>query len=307
LLVAGAALLLNKEPGDKIADRLDLLTGAATPGSAKNAAKEGSILSQPLDDKPAWIDTFAERFANIDLLFEQADTNLTITKLAVISAVLAGLGISLAVFVRIHAALIPVTGMLLGSLPLMWVLFRRKRRLRAFAGQLPDALEMLARSLRAGQSLGFGFNMVASEMGPPIGKEFGRVFEEQNLGVNLDESLRQMGDRIPNLDLKFFATAVILQRQTGGDLAEILDKIGTLIRDRFRVWGQVQALTGEGRLSGVVLLGLPFVLFLAVYRLNPDYVKVLFTDPMGKKMLMVAVIMQTIGALVIRKIVNIKV
>ena len=306
-LVGGAALLLNKEPSDKIADRLDLLTGAATPGSAKNAAKEGSILSQPLDDKPAWIDTFAERFANIDLLFEQADTNLTITKLAVISAVLGGLGISLAIFVRIHAALIPVTGVLLGSLPLMWVLFRRKRRLRAFAGQLPDALEMLARSLRAGQSLGFGFNMVASEMGPPIGKEFGRVFEEQNLGVNLDESLRQMGDRIPNLDLKFFATAVILQRQTGGDLAEILDKIGTLIRDRFRVWGQVQALTGEGRLSGVVLLGLPFVLFLAVYQLNPDYVKVLFTDPMGKKMLMVAVVMQTLGALVIRKIVNIKV
>jgi tight adherence protein B len=307
-LVGGAALLLRKEPGDKIANRLDLLTGAATPGTAKNgAAKEGSILAQPLDTKQRWIESFVERFGNIELLFEQADTSLTVTKLAAISAVLAAMGLSMGVLVGIHPALIPLAALLLGSLPLVWVLLRRKRRLKAFAAQLPDALEMLARSLRAGQSLGFGFNMVATEMGLPIGKEFGRVFEEQNLGIALDESLRDMSERIPNLDLKFFATAVILQRQTGGDLAEILDKIGDLVRDRFRIWGQVQALTGEGRLSGVVLLALPFVLFLAVYQLNPEYVKVLFTDPMGKKMLMVAVIMQILGALVIRKIVNIKV
>jgi tight adherence protein B len=144
-------------------------------------------------------------------------------------------------------------------------------------------------------------------MPPPIGQEFGRVFEEQNLGIPLDESLRALTERVPNLDLKFFVTALILQRQTGGDLAEILDKIANLIRDRFRIWGQVQALTGEGRLSGIVLLALPFVLFLAVQHLNPTYVNVLFTDPMGQKMLFVAVVMQVLGALVIRKIVNIKV
>ncbi len=166
---------------------------------------------------------------------------------------------------------------------------------------------MLARSLRAGQSLGFGFNMVATEMPLPIAKEFGRVFEEQNLGIALDDSLRGLSNRIPNLDLTFFATAVILQRQTGGDLAEILDKIGSLIRDRFRIWGQIQALTGEGRLSGTVLLALPFALFLAVHHLNAEYVSVLFTDPMGKKMLAVAIFMQILGALVIRKIVDIKV
>ncbi len=121
------------------------------------------------------------------------------------------------------------------------------------------------------------------------------MFEEQNLGIPLDESLRNLTARIPNLDLKFFVTAVILQRQTGGDLAEILDKIGELIRERFRIWGQIQALTGEGRLSGLVLLALPFVLFLAVYQLNPDYVMLLFKDPMGTKMLMVAVVMQVFG------------
>ena len=166
---------------------------------------------------------------------------------------------------------------------------------------------MIARALRAGQSLAFGFNMVSSEMAAPIGREFGRVFEEQNLGIPLDDSLRAMTECIPNLDLKFFVTAIVLQRQTGGDLAEILDKIGELIRDRFRVWGQIQALTGEGRLSGLVLMILPFVILIAVYKLNPEYVKVLFTDPMGKQMLAVAAFLQVLGALLIRKIVNIKV
>lgn len=308
MLVGGAALLLRDKPSNKIADRLDLLTGATSPTATKDgAAKEASILSQPLDDKPGFVQSFVERFSNINLLFEQADTNLTVTKLLAISATMAVLGISLGAIVHVHPAMIPLTGISLGVLPLMWLLFRRKRRLKAFAAQLPDALEMLSRSLRAGQSLGFGFNMVAAEMPLPIAKEFGRVFEEQNLGIALDDSLRALSDRIPNLDLKFFATAVILQRQTGGDLAEILDKIGSLIRDRFRIWGQIQALTGEGRLSGTVLLALPFALFLAVHHLNAEYVSVLFTDPMGKKMLAVAVFMQILGALVIRKIVDIKV
>jgi tight adherence protein B len=168
-------------------------------------------------------------------------------------------------------------------------------------------MDMLARSLRSGQSLASGFNLVAGEMPLPISREFGRVFEEQNLGVALDDSLRGMCDRVPNLDLRFFATAVILQRQTGGDLAEILDKIGELIRERFRIWGAVQALTGEGRLSGIVLMALPVVLFIALYFLNPDYVMLLFDDPIGQKMLAGGVVLQVLGALVIRKIVTIKV
>jgi tight adherence protein B len=305
-LVGGVAMLLRDKPANKIEDRLDLLTGVGVVNPAKES-KEGSILTQPLDDRPSLVQSFMERFGNIDLLFEQADTSLTITKLLGISLAMAVMGAVLAAVLNIHAALVPLVGIVLGSLPLVWLLWRRKRRLKTFAAQLPDALEMLARSLRAGQSLGFGFNMVATEMPLPISKEFSHVFEEQNLGIPLDDSLRNLTERIPNLDLKFFVTAVILQRQTGGDLAEILDKIGSLIRDRFRIWGQVQALTGEGRLSGVILLSLPFVLFAAVYQLNRGYVMVLFTDPMGTKMLAVAAIMQILGALVIRKIVNIKV
>ena len=144
-------------------------------------------------------------------------------------------------------------------------------------------------------------------MGEPIASEFGRCYEEQNLGIPMEEALDGLASRVPNLDLRFFATAVILQRQTGGDLAEVLDKIGYIIRERFKIWGQVQALTGEGRLSGVVLLALPPALFAVMFKLNREYVMMLFQDPMGKKMLAFAIVMQLLGALVIKKIVNIKV
>ncbi len=301
-IVISLSMLVREKPVSRMEDRLNLFTQS---GSSKEAARQ-SVLSQPLDDENKAINQFFERF-NLGLIFEQADTSLTVPKMAAISLALGALGIGVVVVARLNFAFAPIFAVCAGSLPMCWVLFRRKRRLKKFASQLPEAMEMLGRSLRSGQSLGFGLSMVAQEMGKPIADEFTRVFEEQNLGIPLEQSLKEMAERIPNLDLKFFVTAVILQRQTGGDLAEILDKIGELIRERFRIWGQVQALTGEGRLSGVVLLGLPFVLFLTVYKMNPDYVSVLFTDPMGTKMLAGAIIMQILGALVIRKIVNIQV
>ena len=131
----------------------------------------------------------------------------------------------------------PLVGGFLAILPLIWLLMRRKKRLRKFASQLPEALELIARALRAGHSLAAGMNLVASEMSAPIAVEFGRTFEEQNLGIPMEEALDSLTQRVPNLDLKFFSTAIILQRQTGGDLAEILDKIGHLIRERFQIFG----------------------------------------------------------------------
>ena len=283
-LVGGGLMLFQGESGNRVENRLDILTGANTsaPGM-ENLLKDGGLLTRPLDDGPGFFENLLERFGNINLLFEQADTSLTVPKLVTVSIILALVGCALTLVLNIHAALIPLGVAFMGALPLCWLLFRRSRRMKAFAAQLPDALEMIARSLRAGQSLGMGFSVVANEMSAPIGKEFNRVFEEQNLGIPLEESLLAMCDRVPNLDLRFFVTAVILQRQTGGDLAEILDKIGSLIRDRFRILGQVQALTGEGRLSGVVLLVLPFVIFIVIYQLNPSYISVLFSDPMGKE------------------------
>jgi tight adherence protein B len=180
-------------------------------------------------------------------------------------------------------------------------------RLKKFAAQLSYALELVARALRAGHSLAAGMHVVAEEMPSPIADEFGRVFEEQNLGIPIEDSMKAMCERVPNLDLRFFVTSVGIQRQTGGDLAEILDKIGYVIRERFRILGQVKALTGEGRLSGVVLIALPFALFGFMLNIKPDYVESLWTTDLGKKMSVAAIIAQILGALVIRKIVNIKV
>lgn len=304
-LVGSVAYMLRGSAESEVEDRLAMFTGAQTPKQVKEL--KGSILMQPLENRANIIEAFLRRCGNFPILFEQADTSLTMPKFAAFSGGMAAGGAMLPAVAGLHPGLWPVMGLTLGSLPLLWLLFRRRRRFKAFAKQLPDALELISRALRAGHSLAAGFNLVAEEMSDPIGKEFGRVFEEQNLGIAMDEALDSMTNRIPNLDLRFFATAVILQRQTGGDLAEILDKIGYLVRERFKIWGQVQALTGEGRLSGIVLLALPPALFLAVYRLNPDYVMPLFTDPMGRKMLAGGLIMQLLGAIVIKKIVNIKV
>jgi tight adherence protein B len=306
-LVAAVAFILRGNSATTVEDRLALLTGANQAGkNAKQALLKESVVTQTWQSKSNFVEMIVSRF-NLRLLFEQADAPLTVQQFLILSAGLglaAGLGATIA---HLNAGLVlPIAGVCM-MLPLGWMIFRRKRRFAKFAQQLPDAMELIARALRAGHSLASGFNLVADEMTNPIGKEFGRVFEEQNLGIAIDEALETMTRRIPNLDLRFFATAVILQRQTGGDLAEILDKIGNLVRERFKIYGQVQALTGEGRLSGVVLMALPPVLFLAVYRLNPEYEMALFSDPMGQQMLIGAVVMQILGGLAIKKIVDIRV
>lgn len=304
-LVAGLLTAFRADTDNRVEDRLELLTG--TRASKSDARLTQSVLNRPLDAVPGVFDAVVERFHRLRLLFDQADTSLKPAQFAAISAGLGCVALAAAVAGGLSLSLAPIAGVSGGSLPLLWLIFKRRQRLKKFAVQLPDALELMSRALRAGHSLAAGFNLVQDEMSLPISREFGRVSEENNLGIPLEDALNSLSDRVPNMDVRFFATAVILQRQTGGDLAEILDKIGYLVRERFKIWGQVQALTGEGRLSGAVLLGLPPALFLAVYRMNPEYIKVLFTDPMGKQMLAGAIALQVVGALVIKKIINIKV
>ena len=304
-LIGGVAMMLRSPEAETVEDRLDALANKARKPNL--ASSDSSVLSSPLDDMPSQLEAFFSRFFNLRLLMEQADVDMSISKFLGICAGLASVAIGAIYISGLSMKLAPFAAAGLGCLPVLWLVFARKKRQKAFAAQLPGALELMARGLRAGHSLAAGFQLVGEEMADPIGPEFIRVFEEQNLGVPLEEAMEAMTDRVPNLDLKFFATAVVLQRQTGGDLAEILDKIGRLIRERFKIFGQIQALTGEGRLSGVVLLALPPVLFLVMLRLNYDYAMTLFRDPMGKQMLMFAIIMQILGAIVIKKIVNIKV
>jgi len=305
-LVGAVAVMFRGDSASMVEDRLDILAGLKNPNAPSQRAIRESLVAQ-LQAAPGFFDALVTRIGNLSRLFEQADTKLTPARFFAISGIMALFGGLFTLAAGGSPFLVPVVAVTLAVMPLMWLMLRRRKRLRKFASQLPNALDLVSRALRAGHSLGSGLNLVAQEMQAPINQEFQRVFESQNLGIPLEDGLQTMCERVPNLDLKFFVTAVTLQRQTGGDLAEILDKIAHLIRERFKLWGTVQALTGEGRLSGVVLLALPPLLFLAVYYLNPKYVMVLFTDPMGKQMLAVAVVLQVVGALVIKKIINIKV
>lgn len=304
-LVLAISFLFGPKGESRLESRLQKLAKHETRSTEQ--ANTPSVLAEPVEEKLSFVNQVIKRFPSFQRMVDQADVNMSPARILAIATGLAVACFAAGLILRFPVAVLLLLATLPAGLPFLWILWRRRRRLRLFAAQLPEALDMLARSLRAGQSLASGFNLVSREIPPPVGKEFGRVFEEQNLGIPLEESLRDLADRVPNLDLKFFATAVILQRQTGGDLAEILDRISNLIRERFTIWGQVQALTGEGRLSGIILMALPVVLFLAIYRLNPGYIMTLFTDPMGQQMLGVAIVMQILGALVIKKIVAIKV
>jgi tight adherence protein B len=305
-LVGGVSLLLRGGGDSTAEDRLGTLTGKSS-ARGKRIEKEATVIAKPLNEVPNMLEDLASRVLNLSLFLEQANFPLSPTNFLVVTAVLFGVGVAAIVVAGLPVAFAPLAGVTLAAIPFGSAYFLRNRRKKQFGRQLPEALELVARALRAGHSLASGFHLVASEMADPIASEFGRCYEEQNLGIPMDEALDSLASRVPNLDLRFFATAVILQRQTGGDLAEILDKIGHLIRERFKIWGQVQALTGEGRLSGIVLLALPPALFVVMLKMNYDYVMLLFQDPMGKKMLMFAIVLQLIGAIVIKKIVNIKV
>jgi tight adherence protein B len=258
-------------------------------------------------DKKNLLDAITPDFLTLDKLFEQADCNIRPSSLFGIGLVLAALCGTFSFLLIRSFYIAPIIGAVGFTLPFLWLYNKRRARLKQFASQLPDALELVARALRAGHALGAGMHVVAEEMPSPIAEEFGRVYEEQNLGIALEDAMRGMCDRVPNLDLRFFVTAVAIQRQTGGDLAEILDKIGYVIRERYKILGQVKALTAEGRLSGVVLISLPFFLMLVMMHINYSYVETLWVHPMGQKMSIVGILMMILGALVIKKIVDIKV
>ena len=303
-LVGGIALTIRGDAESKTEDRLKSLTTNRGVGETRS---DTNILATPLDDVRGGLEEFVGRFTNLRLLMDQAGMNLDPSKLVLMSLGLGAAGVAVWLVVAPFPIVAPLVGLALASLPLLFVLFKRKTRLAKFSAQLPEALELISRALRAGHSLPAGIHLASQQISQPLGVEFARCYEEQNLGIPLEEAMEEMTQRVPNVDLRFFATSVILQRQTGGDLAEILDKISRLIRERFQIFGQIQALTGEGRLSGIVLLALPPLLFIVMLNLNYDYVMMLFEDPLGQKMLIGGIILQVIGALVIRKIINIKV
>lgn len=303
-MVLAVSLALTGRSDARASERLDVLVG-------RNTRKDSSadmLLKQALQevDRKTLLDKLTPQIFNLTKVIEQADANVKPSALFGVGVVAAAVsGLATALMVNMYVA--PVVALAAFTAPFVWLFWKRKKRLGTFANQLPEAMELVARALRAGHSLAAGLHVVAEEMPTPISKEFGRVYEEQNLGITIDEALRSMCERVPNLDLKFFVTSVAIQRQTGGDLAEILDRIGHVIRERIKILGQVKALTAEGRLSGIVLVALPIGLFILMLWMKPDYIELLWKDPVGIKMSIGAVISMLIGTYAIKKIIDIKV
>jgi tight adherence protein B len=302
--LTGALMFLIKDMGKTAAEeRLAQLTGKK---SAEGLGRE-ELMREGFEGIAGMLGGLTQKFGDIGLFLEQADS--PIRPQAVVGAMggSAIAGVVLAMIARAPAPLLPLAAIVGGAMPIGWLWWRRRGRFKSFGKQLPDALELIGRALRSGHSLNSGLHVVVEEMPAPISVEFSRAYEEQNLGIPIEQALKNMLKRMPNLDLKFFVTAVSIQRQAGGDLAEILDKISYIVRERFKIMGQVQALTGEGRISGVVLMALPIALFVAVYYLNPDYVMQLFTKELGRQMMGAAIVLQILGAIAIKKIVDIKI
>lgn len=256
-----------------------------------------------------WLRQALKKFRQLEHLQNlllQADLNWPLGVLLLVLAFSGAVGLSLGFYQR--GPLGGAMGLGLGVLlPYKLLVFKKNRRAKKFEKQLPEALDLLARSLKAGHAFAAGLQLVGEEMPNPLGMEFYKAFKEYNHGMDMNTCLINMCSRVELKELRFFTTAVMIQRETGGNLTDILEKIAGLIRERFKLRNQIKALTAEGRLSGWILILMPPVLFVTMLRLNPDYTLMLVNHNLGRMMAMTAIFFQILGMLTIRKIVNIKV
>ena len=193
------------------------------------------------------------------------------------------------------------------AMPFVWLFHKRSKRMRRFEEQFPEALDLLSRAIRAGHAFQASMGMVADELAAPVGVEFKKAFDQQNFGLPLRDALNELSQRVPSMDVRFFVTSVTIQRETGGNLSEILDNLARVVRERFKIRRQVRVHTAHGRFTGYVLLALPAALAMGLMYVNPENMKLLFTEPMGRMMVMIAMVMQTIGFFWIRQIIKIEV
>jgi len=269
-----------------------------------------SILKEETLSEIPWFNQmlFKTQFAkNAEKLLDQADVKMKVGTLSLLVAVMAMGGLLMGIALQKGVVVGLLAAAIFSSLPLIYLYNKKFVRIRKFTEQFPDALDMVARSLRAGHSFTSAMLVVSQEMPDPVAKVFKVAYDEQNLGLSLPEALENMAERINSLDLSFFVTAVNIQRETGGNLAEILDKLGTTIRERFKILGQLRIYTAQGRLSGYILTVMPIVLALVIWIINPEYLMILIKNRVGVYMLLAAVFLQIIGFFVIRKIVRIQI
>ncbi len=240
-------------------------------------------------------------------LIERSGVKATPSGIVVSSLVLALIGIVLAALITPKVFVRPIAGVIGLIAPLAYLRYRATRRIKRFEEQFPEALDLLSRAIRAGHAFQTAMGMVADEMNDPVGPEFKKAFDQQNFGLPLKEALNQLADRVALLDVRFFVTAVTIQRETGGNLAEILDNLAHVVRERFKILRQVRTHTAHGRFTGYVLLALPAALAIGLLWINPDFMGPLFREPLGQAMVIGGLVLQTIGFFWIKQVIKIEV
>ena len=310
LLVVLGAYLGATRGSDAKRKRLRQRLSEALLHSAHAEDVEVMLARNELMSEIPWLNrTLVDLQATLRLkkMLDQADLHITPSRLLMFSAmagILAALAFSM---ITINLLFIVLGGVVVAAMPFVHVWWTRKKRFDRFLENLPDALELMSRALSAGHGFTEALHMVSTEMPEPIASEFRKTYEEQNLGLSLKLALENLTARIPLLDLRMCVTAVLIQRETGGNLAEILEKVSYTIRERFRIMGDLKTLTTSSRLSAWILCGLPIFVAVAVTFMNPDYMSVLWKDPRGHYLIAAGLILQVSGMLVVRKILDIKI
>jgi tight adherence protein B len=298
---------LHEEGAQKISRRLRALSAGGAHGKeVLDLLRHRELSSVPVLNR--WLTSIPRAHA-IDRVLEQAGSHLTVMRFMGLQIFLSLLlGVALSFLTPMHILIIIIISLSAGiSLPYLYMVYQRKKRLQKFDEQLPDALDYIARSLRAGNPFSAAMKSVSVEMADPIGTAFGATFDEMNYGLELDDALYNLGDRIGSEEVQYFITAVLIQRTTGGNLADVLNRIASVMRERARTYREVIILASEMRLSARILIALPFIVAGTVSIFNPGYLGTLLDEPLGRIIIGIQIALMVIGYLIIRRMINFRI
>ena len=310
LFVTYALYLITSRSSDAKRALLNQRLAEAIRSSVNSTDIDVQLAREELLSEIPWLNRSLLKLAvpaRIKRIIDQADLNITVVRLVLFSLTAGALAFLAVSMVSASFLLMTLCGVIAAILPFSHVLAKRKKRMNKFLQLLPDALDLMSRGLTAGHAFTEALHMVATEMPEPISSEFQKTYEEQNLGLSLKLALENMDQRMPMLDLRMCVTAILIQRETGGNLSELLEKVAYTIRERFRILEDLKTLTLSSRWSAWLLCALPIFLALYISVMNPGYMDVLWRDPRGHKLIALAATMQILGMLMVQRIMKIKI
>lgn len=310
LFITYALYLITSRSSDAKRARLNDRLAEAIRSSAHSDDADVQLARQELMSEIPWLNRMLVKLqatSRLKEMIDQADAHITVMRLFLFSATAGVLAVLAVSMLSTSYLLMAFCGVIAATLPFVHIKMKRKKRLDKFLQLLPDALDLMSRGLSAGHAFTESLQMVASEMPEPISSEFRKTYEEQNLGLSLKLALENFIHRMPLLDLRMCVTAVLIQRETGGNLSELLEKVAHTIRERFRIMEDLKTMTLSSRWSAWLLCALPIFLAVYVSIMNPGYMDVMWLDPRGHKLLALAAIMQTLGMLMVQKIMKIRI